>query len=175
MVKKKKIGNEMPSINFKLSLELKQWILEEAENEKLSVSNFIRKELTSQMKGDSISVDKEMYYEQTLVGSPRFLNLMVWMYRKRSERDCEIDNKKLGEYIDTLKEISNVFPKEIEVEFEKVLLAALKVRSKSSTHERVFKFGREYNDTNDHNTVNFELIENYLLVERNKPVVIKVS
>lgn len=175
MAKKKKISNELPSINFKLSQELKQWITEQASDENLTISNFLRKELTATMNGDSITVDKDEYYEHKLVGSSSFLNLMVWMYTKRVENKCKIDNNKLGEYIDTLKKIRNVFPKEIEVEFEKVLLDTLKVRSKKSEFERVFKFSRLYLSSRDHNTVNFERIENYLLVERDKPIVIKIS
>ena len=62
----------------------------------------------------------------------------------------------------------NIFPKDIEVEFEKVLLDALKVKSKISEFERVFKFSREYLSDKDHNTVNFERIEDYILVERGK-------
>ena len=173
MAKKKKISNELPSINFKLSRELKQWITEQASDENLTVSNFLRKELTATMNGDSITVDKDEYYEQSLVGSHRFLSLMIWMYTKRVENKCKIDNNKLGKYIDTLKEIRNIFPKDIEVEFEKVLLDTLKVRSKKSESDRVFKFGRDYHSLRDHNTVNFERIENYLLVRRLNVIIIE--
>ena len=166
MAKKKKSGNELPSINFKLPQELKQWITEQACDEDLTVSNFLRKEMIASMNGDRITVDREEYYEQSLIGSQRFLNLMIWMYTKRVENKCKINNARLGEYIDTLKEIRNIFPKDIEVEFEKVLLDTLKVRSKKSEYERVFKFGREYLSFRDHNTVNFEQIEHYLLVGR---------
>ena len=172
MAKKKKISNELPSINFKLSKELKQWITEQAQNENLTVSNFLRKELTATMNGDIIPVDKDEHYEQILIGSQRFLSLMIWMYTKKVENKCKIDNNKLGQYIDTLKEIRKIFPKEIEVEFEKVLLDTLKVRSKKSEFERVFKFGRDYLPSRDHNTVNFERIEHYLLVGRRNVIYI---
>lgn len=171
MAKKKRNSNELPSINFKLPAELKQWVTEQALNENLTVSNYLRKEITASMKGDSITVDKDEYFERKLVGSKGFLSLVVWMYSKRIEKKCRIDNVKLSEYIDTLKKIRNVFPNDIEVEFEKVLLDALKVRSKKESFERVFEFGREHLSSRDHNTVNFERIENYLLVESNRNII----
>lgn len=172
MAKKKKISNELSSINFKLSKELKQWLIEQASDENLTVSNFLRQNLTSLMDGDSILEDKDAYHERILIGSQRFLSLMIWMYTKRVDKNCKIDNYKLGQYINTLKEIRNIFPKEIEAEFEKVLLDALKVRSKKSESERVFKFGRDYLPSRDHNTVNFERIEHYLLVGRRNVIYI---
>ena len=175
MAKKNKISNELPSINFKLSKELKQWLTEQASDENLTVSNFLRQNLTSLMDGDSILEDKDAYHEGILIGSQSFLNLMVWMYTKRVENKCKIDNEKLGEYIDTLKKIRNVFPKDIEIEFEKVLMDTLKVRSKKSEFERVFKFSRLYLSSRDHNTVNFERIEHYLLVGRRNVIIIEGS
>ena len=171
MAKKKKISNELPSINFKLSKELKQWITEEAYDENLTISNFLRKELTATMNGDSITVDKKGYYGYKLVGSPKFLNLMVWMYSKKNDKNCKIDNQKLGVYINTLKEIINIFPEVVESEFEKVLLDTLKVKSKKSDYERTFKFSRDHTSLNNHNTVNFAVIEHHLLVERDKIII----
>ena len=170
MAKKKKTGKEEFSINFKLSKELKNKISDLAQKENKTTSNYLRSHLESFVDGTLFEVEQRYDQEQKFMFSEEFMQLIVWMYSKRKQKECEESEFELNEYIDTLKKINYEFPYSIKNDFEKVLQDVLKVRNDSSM---IKKFTFPKNGDNELN-FNFKRFENSLLKGETEKSFIKV-
>ena len=161
MAKKQRIKNEDPSINFRLSPELKKWITNEAISENKTVSNYLRDHLTSFKDGSLYKNEIAAYKSNSFMNSTEFLQLVVWVYKKREEYSYEEkDAIWQDKYIHTIKSIGNQLPDELVNEFDKVLLDLMKVKNEagSSKSYTFCRSGYLYSDG-----FNYSLFEDYIL------------
>ena len=159
MQKKKKIENNDPSINFRLSKGLKQRINKEAGINNLTVSNYIRNLLDSYYDGELFEEEMFEYRRYEFIQSTEFIKLIVWMYSKRNDRKCTSTNNELDGHISTLKNTEMNLPSHLVTEFDKVLQDLLRIKNiKSSYATKQFNFSSSFND----NEFNYELLEKYI-------------
>jgi len=169
MAKKKKIGKEEFSINFKLSEELKKKIKELAQGENKTVSKYLINHFESFIDGSLFEDELDLENGIKFKFSEEFMQLIVWMYSKRVNLKCEEKRFELREFVTTLKRINNIFPAEIEAEFDKVLQNVIGVINKPSSNGE-FTFARSGDDG-----FNFKGFENYLLKGERERIVINVG
>ena len=106
--KRKKIENDSPSINFKLPEDLKQRIRKEASDANKTVSNYLREHFEEFMDGSLYEKEMVTYDKETFINSTAFIQLIVWMYSKRSNNNCESSRTQLNGYVSTLKKINHI-------------------------------------------------------------------
>jgi len=164
MKKKKKINNDDPSINFRLSEELKKWVAEQAENQNRTVSNYLRDHLEEFMNGDLYG------YKEDFKNSTEFIKLIIWMYSKRDEKNCTTTMNQLDNYIRTLKKIGEEFPDYLEVEFDKVLFDVIRVRNEKPEYYKEFIFS---NKSNTQTGFDYNKLENHLLIKDYSNIIIR--
>lgn len=162
MAKKQKIKNEDPSINFRLSPELKKWITNKAISENKTVSNYLRDHLQSYMDGNLLENQMGSYYEILFVNTTRFLQLVAFVFAKRHNSECKSTIKQLNHHIRTIKEMEiEVVQPEVVEEFDKVLEDLIRVKNMDRTSNApTFKFCES---SNSNQNFNYSLLENYLL------------
>lgn len=161
-----------PSINFRLPIELKVKILKEADFHHQTVSNYIRDHMQSFLSGKLYEEEIAQYENHSFINSTDFLQLVVWMYKKRDENKCtQEDTLKQDIYINTLKSISKDLPKDLVNEFDKVLLDLMKVKNEKARYRNYdfCKLGYLYNDQ-----FSYKKLEDYLLTVENKRITIYV-
>ena len=164
MAKKQRIKNEDPSINFRLSPEMKKWVINEAISKNVTVSNYLRNHLEKFIDGtlyDKFNPNDDHF---PFLKSIEFVQLITFVFSKRKNRDCTSTHRQLGEYIKTIKQMSNEdLPSKIISEFDKVLIDLIKIKNENESLSYVrFKFCEiSYSNTN----FNYELLEEYLLNE----------
>jgi len=170
MIKKSSLlHKEDPSINFRLPIELKVRILKDADFHDQTVSNYLRDHMQSFLSGELYEEEIAEYEDQSFIKSIDFLQLVVWLYKKRNEREyTPEDTLKQDNYISILKAISNNLPKELVDEFDKVLFDVIKV--KKGNGAKSYKFCKSGSD----DEFSYKKLEDYLLSIENKKVVIKV-
>lgn len=161
MAKKQRIKNEDPSINFRLSPELKKWIFNEAISENKTVSNYLRDHLTSFMDGSLYEKNVSWYQDKEFINSTSFLQLVSFVFSKRKNSTCVSTDDQLDWHIRTIKKLDLEFPKELVIEFDKVLVDLIRVKKENSTYSSArFKFCE---DSYSNPIFNYELLEDYLL------------
>ncbi|WP_452218390.1 ribbon-helix-helix protein, CopG family [Lacinutrix undariae] len=153
-------GVVQPSINLKLSEELKRRIKEKSDFEGLTVSKYIRELLSNYLDGTLCVEEKEVVKEDTFFTSIDFLQLIVWMYSKRNKNSFQETEEDLDRYIRILKKIEMHLPKNLSIEFDKVLLDILRVKNEKSKYSKNYEFARSYSSSPE---FNFMLLEAYLL------------
>ena len=121
MAKRDNNVKEDVSINFRLPEELKKEIRVRAKLENKSVSKFLNDHLKELVNGSLYENELADYYKREFINSTEFIQLVVWMYRKRSDKTCTSDDEQLERYINTLKKVGYELPKVLAVEFDKVL------------------------------------------------------
>jgi hypothetical protein len=164
MAKKQRIKNEEPSINFRLSPEMKKWVINEAISKNVTVSNYLRNHLEKFKDGTLYDEFNHNNDHLPFLKSIEFLQLITFVFSKRKNDKCTSTHQQLGEYINTIKQMSNEdFPSKIISEFDKVLIDLIKVKNKDKDLSYVrFEFCESsYLNTN----FNYELLEEYLLNE----------
>lgn len=159
MAKKKRIVNEDPSINFRLSKVLKRKIKELAQGENITISKYLINHFENFIDGSLFENELDLENGIKFKFSEEFMQLIVWMYSKRVNEVCEEERFELCQYIDTLKKINNKFPAEIEQDFDKVLQDVLRVKNDPSLIKK-FNF---INEENEGIGFNFKRWENYIL------------
>jgi len=161
MARKQKIKNEDPSINFRLPEELKLQIYKEASLMNKTVSNFLRDHLLEFMNGSLYEKEIAEYKSNSFINSTEFLQLVVWIYKKRNDNKHKIeDSIKQDDYITTIKSIGEQLPWELVEEFDKVLLDLMKVKKEEGSHKNYTfcRSGYLYE-----NGFNYGKLETYLL------------
>ncbi len=149
-----------PSINLKLSEELKEKVNQRASSKQQTVSKYIRELLTTYFDGTLCKSEIARNAKKEFINSTAFLQLVVWMYSKRKERGFKEKPADLDAYIKTLKNVERHLSKELAVEFDKVLLDVLRVKNETSRYSKDYKFADGYSSSTE---FNFELLEKYLL------------
>jgi len=152
--------NEIYSINLKLPEELKRQVKEKANIKEQTVSKYIRELLSSYLDGTLCLSQEAMNQRKEFINSTEFLQLIVWMYTIRKEKKFKETPEELDGYIRTLKKIDQHLPREIVMEFDKVLSDVLRVKGEPSRYPKEYKFAVSYSSTPE---FNFNLLENYLL------------
>jgi len=162
MAKKQKIVNEDPSINFRIPQELKNRIHKEAALKNETVSTYLRDLLTEFLDGRLFENEIAFYEDKSFINSTGFLQLVIWMYRKKTEKKCTSTARQLEDYIQTLKSINMQLPLSLREEFDIVLFDVLRVKNEEYEHNKEYKFG---NTSYPYKGFNYEKLEHYLLNE----------
>lgn len=160
MSKKKPIKNSDPSINFRLPKELKASIEEKAQEKNQTSSAYLRDLLESVFNGDYCYKEQVKDRIESVIYSKDFLQLMVWIYRKRENRKQEVTDQELNRYIRALKKLDGHLPQNITDEFDKVLNDILIVKTEQAKYFKEFKFHSTYEKNKQ---FNLELVEKFLL------------
>lgn len=157
--KNTKISNEDPSINFKLPENLKDQITREANLENKTVSTYLRDHLEKFIDGSLYEKEVADFKLKSFKNSTEFLQLVTWVFAKRSNNECKTSNVVLNRYIETIKRIDNNLTPRLKQEFDKVLFDLLKVRNEDSSY-RSFSFCLiSYRSEN----FDYQVLEDYLL------------
>ena len=165
MAKKNPIKNYDPSINFRLSKELKETIEEKAQSKNLTTSNYVRDLLESVHTGNYCNEKEVKSERESFLYSKEFLQLMIWIYKKRNNKKLEVGKHELNKYIRTLKRVEEYLPQEIVDEFDKVLNDVLLLKADTSYLAKTeFDF---HNSIYDYKGINLELIEKFFLSNNN--------
>jgi len=162
MAKKQRIKNEDPSINFRLSPDLKKWITSEAISENKTVSNYLRDHLTSFMDGSLYAENVSWYQDKEFINSTSFLQLVAFVFSKRNNSTCVSTDDQMDWHIKTIKQLDRELPKELVIEFDKVLVDLMRVKKEKKSYSTItirFKFCKDSYST----VFNYDLLENYLL------------
>ena len=168
MMMKKKIKNNEPTINLRLPQKLKDIIIEKAEEKNITKSAYLRDLLEKVHSGEYCYKEDVRSKMESFLYSKEFLQLMIWIYRKKEIRELEIEKNELDRYIKTLKNIDGHLPQKITREFDKVLKDVIDLRDDNSYASRSkFEFhvaSREYQK------INLNSVEEYFLDERMQQV-----
>ena len=162
MTKKHKIKNEDPSINFRLSPELRKWILTEAISENKTVSNYLREHLNSFKDGTLYEEQVGWYRERMLVNTTEFLQLVAFVFSKKGNSLCTSTDDQLDWYIKTIKQMEmQGIPSNIMKEFDKVLMDLIRIKNTDRRYiAQSFKFCESsYSNPG----FDYDMLENYLL------------
>jgi hypothetical protein len=160
-MKKKQIQNTDPSINFRVSKELKNIIEGKAEEKNLTTSKYLRDLLEKVHSGEYCYKQEVRSKIESFLYSKEFLQLMIWIYRKKTIQKLEVETNDLMAYIKTLKKIEEHLPQNISQEFDKVLNDVLDLKNDNSYSAREkFEFHESWKE---HKKINLELVEEFLL------------
>ena len=159
MAKKQRIKNEDPSINFRLTEELKGDIYKRASLENKTVSNFLRDHLTEFMDGSLYAREISYFRDNSFINSTEFLQLITWVMTKRQNPKCLSTNEQLDTYIKTIKRMDFSIPANIVKEFDYVLADLIRVRNKTGDDRSFYFCGFMGVDA----TFNHNLLVNYIL------------
>lgn len=164
MAKKQPIKNDYESINFRLAKELKAQIEANAEGKNQTTSAYVRDILEDVHNGNYYTEKEKKSERASFLYSKEFLQLMVWIYRKRSNSDLEIKKNKLSPYIKTLKKVDSYLPDLVVREFDKVLNDVLQVKIANIVIDRKsFDFSKS--EASLHLRFDYKLVEEFLLKE----------
>jgi len=148
MAKRENKVKEDVSINFRLPEELKKEIIIRAKLENKTVSKYLNDHLKELVSGYLYENELADYYKRKFINSTEFIQLLVWMYRKQSDKTCTSDDEQFDRYINTLKKVGNELPKVLAVEFDKVLYDVLRVKKEESEYDRKFNFSKNKSNEN---------------------------
>ncbi|WCO02288.1 hypothetical protein [Psychroserpens ponticola] len=162
MTNKKSITDEDATLNFRVPKSLKATIVAKAEIEKITSSKYLRNLLESVHNGSYCHLDKLKSEREDFLFSKEFLQLIVWIYRKRENNSREVDKNDLDSYVKTLKRTENFLPKNLVFELDKVLNNLLVVRVSKGYDGDRFDFPKNYSDDKK---FNYEKVEKFLLDE----------
>lgn len=162
MAKKMKIKNEDPSVNFRLTPELKKWIINAAIFENKTVSNYLRDHLTSFIDGTLYDEQVSWYRERTLINSTEFLQLIGFVFSKRKNNLCVSTDNQMDRYIKTIKKMEmQEIPVNLMEEFDKVLVDLIRVKTADRSY---FPASFKFCETSFVNPgFDYDMLENYLL------------
>jgi len=162
MSNKKSITGEDATLNFRVPKVLKEKIITEAEKENITSSKYLRDLLEAVHNGSYCNHESLKLEREEFLFSKEFLQLIVWIYRKRENNKREVDKNDLEGYIKTLKGTENYLPKSLVREFDKVLNNLLLVRVGMGYDGDHFDFHKSYTDDKKFNC---EEVEKFLLNE----------
>lgn len=149
-----------PSINLKLSEDLKEKVNQRAAQKQQTVSKYIRELLSTYFDGTLCRSEIQRHAKKDFINSTVFLQLVVWMYSKRKTNGFKEKPEELDAYIKTLKNVEQHLPKDLAVEFDKVLFDVLRVKGETLKYSKEYRFADGYSSSPE---FNFELFEKYLL------------
>ncbi|WP_282124715.1 ribbon-helix-helix protein, CopG family [Algibacter mikhailovii] len=160
MAKVNKIDNRDPSINFRLPKELKNQLEELAYGKNQTTSKFIRILLEHYLTGELYKDAVDFYKRHHFITSLEFIQLLIWIYEKRKSNDyLESDEEILPGIISTLKRTDMHLPKDLAMEFDKVLFDIMRSQNEQSKYSKSYVFFDHYHD---HQNFNLKKVEDYL-------------
>jgi hypothetical protein len=159
-----------PSVNLKLSEELKQKINIRANFKNQTVSKYLRELLTNYFDGTLCIGEIEKNEKKEFINSTEFLQLIVWIYSKQKKSDFKESDKDLDGYIKTLKKVVIYLPEDLVQEFDKILMDILRVKNEESKYSKDYRFVNGYSSSPK---FNFQLFEEFIF-RYEKPVDIEV-
>jgi hypothetical protein len=172
-MKKKQIQNSDPSINFRVSIELKNIIEGRAEEKNLTTSKYLRNLLEKVHSGEYCYKEEVRSKIESFLYSKEFLKLMIWIYRKKETKDLEVEKNELDKYIRTLKRIEEYFPQNVSKEFDKVLKDVLDLRDDNGFGSRSkFEF---HTARNDYEKLDLKLVEDFFLNDVSRELFINMK
>ncbi|TYB78202.1 hypothetical protein [Bizionia myxarmorum] len=163
MAKKQTIKNNDPSINFRLSNKLKGIIENKAQEKNITTSAYVRDLLERVHNGDYCHAEHVKEEINSFLFSKEFMQLMIWIYSKKINRDKTESAVDLDKYIKTLKRIEGHMPKELVKEFDKVLFDIYRVMDE----EYFTYYSFHSSSTEDKKTFNLIEVERFLLSDMN--------
>ena len=149
------------SINFRIPKELRAKVANEAELLNVTISNYLRNHLVDFYSGKLFEEKSLFDHSLELINSTEFLQLVVWVFSKRNNEICTSTNDQLNGYIRTIKKLDSNLPRDLVVEFDKVLMDLIKVQGEKTAF-RSFKFCKNNYDTS---LFDYDKLENFLLNE----------
>lgn len=155
-----------PSVNLKLSEELKQKINIRANFKNQTVSKYLRELLTNYFDGTLCIGEIEKNEKKEFINSTEFLQLIVWIYSKQKKSDFKESDKDLDGYIKTLKKVVTYLPEDLVQEFDKILMDILRVKNEESKYSKDYRFVNGYSSSPK---FNFQLFEEFIF-RYEKPV-----
>ncbi|MBD0832826.1 hypothetical protein [Aestuariibaculum sediminum] len=164
MSKKYPIKNSDPSVNLRLSKELKETIQAEAAKRNVTVSKYLRELLELIYSGDYCRYEVLNDKVENFLFSKDFIQLVVWIYSKRYKREKTESSEELDRYIATLKKVHFHVPDHLAREFDKVLQDVMKVRYDESKYTTSFFWFLESGLEKE--KFNLKLLEQFLLDNR---------
>ncbi|MEM5564156.1 hypothetical protein WNY78_03530 [Psychroserpens sp. AS72] len=162
MTNKKSITDEDATLNFRIPKVLKATIIAKAEKENITSSKYLRDLLEAVHNGSYCNQDKLKSEREDFLFSIEFLQLIVWIYKKRENNRREVEKNDLERYVKTLKRTEKYLPESLVREFDKVLNNLLLVRAEMSYDGDYFDFHNSYNGDKK---FNYEEVEKFLLNE----------
>ena len=160
MAKTNKIDNRDPSINFRLPKELKNQLEEQAYLKNQTTSKFIRILLEHYLTGELYKGAVDFYKRHNFITSIEFIQLLIWLYEKRESNDyLESDEEILPGIISTLKRIEMHLPKDLALEFDKVLFDIMRNQKEDTKYTKKYKF---LEDRSKAPGFDFKKLESYL-------------
>ena len=161
MSKKHPVKNNDPSINLRLPQELKDKIQGEASKKNLTVSKYVRELLETIYSGDYCRKEVIGDKVESFLFSKDFLQLVVWMNSKRTNKKKTETKEELERYISTLKRVDEHLPVNLVCEFDKVLQDLIKLRNdESKLYLPSYNFVDSYSEKEK---FDFDALEEFLL------------
>ncbi|MBD0825404.1 hypothetical protein [Aestuariibaculum marinum] len=161
MSKEYPVKNTDPSVNLRLSQELKDTIQAEAGKRNLTVSKYLRELLEQIYSGDYCRYETLKDKVENFLFCKDFVQLVVWIYSKRYNKEKTESKEELDRYIATLKQVHTHVPDYLVKEFDKVLQDVMKVRYEESEYSyQSFWF---LESGLDKSRFNLKLLEQFLL------------
>lgn len=171
MAKKQSIKNNDPSINFRLSNKLKGIIENKAQEKNITTSAYVRDLLERVHNGDYCYKEHVKEEINSFLFSKEFMQLMIWICSKKTNRDKTESAVDLNKYIKTLKRIEGHMPEELVKEFDKVLFEIYRVRD-----ERFITYYSFHSSSvNGKKTFNLRKVEQFLLSDSNLNMFVKMK
>ncbi|WP_053970246.1 hypothetical protein [Mangrovimonas sp. ST2L15] len=124
-----------PTVNFRVSEDLKLAIIQKAGEKRQTVSAYLREVLEDVHLGSYCQKELNLYHEFEFAYSPEFIGLVMWLYRKRYVQDFEESDLEIKRYIKILKSIDDQLPESLQVEFDKVLLELMELIREDKDHK----------------------------------------
>ncbi|MEH6537839.1 MAG: hypothetical protein V7719_15665 [Psychroserpens sp.] len=162
MTNKKSITDEDATLNFRIPKVLKATIIAKAEKENITSSKYLRDLLEAVHNGSYCHLEKLKSEREEFLFSMEFLQLIVWIYKKRENNKREVEKNDLERYVKTLKRTEKYLPESLVREFDKVLNNLLLVRVVKGYDGDHFDFPKYH--SND-KKFNYEKVEKFLLNE----------
>lgn len=159
-MKKSKIKYEESTLNFRVPNEIKDEIVQKAEQKNITVSRYLRQVLEDVLNGTLHKSEVKVKEEPTFLSSIGFLRLMMWIYNKRTDDKLIESKEQLEEFTKTLKRLDGHLPEEIIREFDKVLTNVITIRKDSKYNTERFDFPNPYGSGNQ---FDYGKVERYFL------------
>lgn len=159
---KQKIINEDVSINFRIPKDLKIEITRQANDQNITLSNYLRTLLSDVHDGKYCEEIDERIEAEGFVYSKEFISLVIWIYSKsRNQSIEETDSVQLiDNFIRIIKRADGYLPSILILELDKVLIDLYRVKNLENYERREFKFTDAYSKGSD---FNFTVLENFFL------------
>ena len=147
-MKKGKIKYEESTLNFRVPDEVKDKIVQKAQQENITVSRYLRQILEEFLNGTLRKSETQVKEQPPFLSSIEFLRLMIWIYNKKTDNKLTESNEQLSEYTRTLKRLDGHLPEEIIKEFDKVLTNVITIKKNGKYNNERFEFPNTYGGHN---------------------------